>query len=454
MEETLQGRRPRMYIRLALYRFVLPSVAAWVMAMELATPLAIGQTTVRFAPGGGLSTELPPSQVLEGTIPSPVFGPPPLAGKKGPLPPPAEDSFVSPDVQSYEEALARENCTACTVCDSCCSRSPWFGSVSGLVIARNHANRFITTVDAANPNNALLSSNLGSAGLTGGYQVQVGRRFGYNRAVELTYWSLAPMTGSAGVSSAVTPGPLNAAFSTANLTFNGIAASDYFNHAHQQTLERRDLVRNLELNSWYYAPEYLNGSPFQFGWFGGFRWFQFNERLIFGSLSGGGGAVPAASNFGDNGGASEAYLRINSNNDLVGFQVGGNLDYLRGPRLRFYSTPMFGVYGNHMSQSTSIYTGNGINALASPVGGVPGTYPFTASKNDVSLLGQIDLGLKYQINERWRANAGYRIIGVSGIALGDHQMIANLSQYQFFQTIQSNGSLILHGGVFGLEANY
>lgn len=443
-----------MHIRFIYDRIVVPSVAAWVLAMELAGSSACAERMVRFAPGGGLTTEQPPSQVLEEPVPKPKFPPPPLAAPKEAVPTPNPEGFLQSDENGYEQALSCESCASCMECDSCSSRGSWFGSLSGIIMGRNQPNGFVSTVDVLNANNFLLDSDRASAGLTGGYQVQIGRRFGSNHAMEFTYWDLAPMTGSAGLSSAATPGPLNAAFNTANLTFNGIAAGDYFNNAHQHTLDRRDLTRNLELNGWYYAPQSWDGSRFQFSWLGGFRWFQFNERLIFGSLSGGGGAVPAAGNFGDNGGASEAYLRINTNNDLVGFQLGGNADFHWGPRLRFFSTPKFGVYGNHMSQSTSIYTGNGINALASPPGGVAGTYPLNASKNDVAILAQMDLGMKYQLTERWRVMTAYRIVAVSGVALSDHQVPADLSQYQFFQTIQSNGNLILHGGIFGLEANY
>jgi hypothetical protein len=442
-----------MHVRSISYRVVLPSVVAWVMAIHLAAHLASAQQLVRFAPGGKPSPEQPPSQVLEEPVPKPKFPPPPLAAPRSTTPAPSDNTLLYPDGGAYQEALACENCEQSAACYSCGANRRWFGSVSGLIMSRNHANSFISTVDALNANNALLNSDQASAGWTGGYQVQIGRRFSCNTAVEATYWSLAPMDGSASVSSAATPGPFDAAFDTANLTFNGVAAGDYFNNAHQQLLTRRDLTRNLEVNAWYNAPNY-GGSRCQFSWLGGVRWFQFDERLIFGSLSGGGGAVPAANNFGDNGGASEAYLRINTNNNLVGFQLGGNFDFLWGPRLRFFSTPKFGVYGNHMSQSASIYTGNGINALASPPGGVAGTYPFNATKDDVAVLAQMDLGLKYQLTARWRVSAAYRIVAVSGVALGDHQVPADVSQYQLFQTIQSNGNLLLHGAVFGLEANF
>ena len=50
--------------------------------------------------------------------------------------------------------------------------------------------------------------------------------------------------------------------------------------------------------------------------------------------------------------------------------------------------------------------------------------------------------------------AGYRVLGISGIALADAQIPPFLIDSPVILDIDTNGSLIVHGGVFGLMWNY
>ena len=85
------------------------------------------------------------------------------------------------------------------------------------------------------------------------------------------------------------------------------------------------------------------------------------------------------------------------------------------------------------------------------------TYDFdvSATKTDVSMLGELRLGASYQYSCHCRLYGGWRAIGVTGIALATDQApnqfldVAQLQRY-----VNSNGSMILHGLQAGVEWNY
>jgi len=69
-------------------------------------------------------------------------------------------------------------------------------------------------------------------------------------------------------------------------------------------------------------------------------------------------------------------------------------------------------------------------------------------------LGEIDLGLGYQISQCWRITGGYRALGISGIALATDQIPPFFSYYDAAAQINSSNSMILHGAYAGIECNF
>ena len=150
----------------------------------------------------------------------------------------------------------------------------------------------------------LMNSDQAAVGWAGGYEIQIGRRTCCGSAWEVTYWNLESLEGDQQVRSFANPGQLSTPLDVGLVTFNGVDASNYFNGAHLHRIERYDSAQNLELNFWQ-APVPVRDGRLSVNCLAGVRWMQFNDQLIFGSVSGGGGGglVPAAANFGDNGGA-------------------------------------------------------------------------------------------------------------------------------------------------------
>jgi hypothetical protein len=73
-----------------------------------------------------------------------------------------------------------------------------------------------------------------------------------------------------------------------------------------------------------------------------------------------------------------------------------------------------------------------------------------SSDNVLSCAGQLDVGGRYAINSCWSVNFGYRVVGLSGVAISEVNAIHN--QFQNVDGIrsqQTTGSFILHGGFVG-----
>ena len=60
-------------------------------------------------------------------------------------------------------------------------------------------------------------------------------------------------------------------------------------------------------------------------------------------------------------------------------------------------------------------------------------------------------GLIYLLTNSCRATIGYRLIGVTGVALVPDQIPVNFTDVNQIERINSNGSLLLHGFYGGLN---
>jgi hypothetical protein len=86
---------------------------------------------------------------------------------------------------------------------------------------------------------------------------------------------------------------------------------------------------------------------------------------------------------------------------------------------------------------------------AGPFNGRP--YNYSLRKNDVAMMGELNVGSYFMVSQSVRLNIGYRAIGVAGVALSPDQIPVNFTDGADIQRVDSNGSLILHGAYFGLQ---
>jgi|GEM_PF-3265117 len=381
-----------------------------------------------------------------------------------PSPPPAAGAII-PGAEGntqFQEAIANEwgACDGCAAgcCEPACGG--WFGTAGAIVMGRNRANPFWTTYETnVNENQVMNTQNAGvdwQGGweFTGGYMLGGGgigcgtgccgapgcgmpcnSGCGMGPGIAVTYWGLAPMQGFAEYNSPTneisTPINLNQQFGP--LEINGVPMADYYDNAESHRIYRTDNINNFEINgllgAWNYGR--LTSVPFL-----GFRYFRFDESLAFRGLAGGG----EWSNRDD---WAEHQNRMVNN--MYGVQFGSFNNYMIGQRWGVFFSPKVGLFGNQMNGRTQVRDGNG-NYLVDDFGNV---YDIQAHKNDFSLLGEIDTGVTYF----WRPNVfsyvGYRVIGISNIALSDQQFLIYEADYQGFREINQNGNLILHGVMLG-----
>lgn len=316
----------------------------------------------------------------------------------------------------------------------CAPRCGWFGSLGGVAMTRDRGNQWWTTYETVNPPNQLMHSEQAAAGWRAGGEFSLGRYFCCGqKALTFNYWATDAFAATASYRD------VNNGISTPidlfNVTLGGNPAASIFDNAREHRIYRHNELHNLELNLWRYS--LLGANPnLQMNLFTGARFFRFDETLRFSSVAGG-------FDFGTTGGVREGYLNIRDVNNLVGWQIGTRLNYFLTPRLAAYATPTFGLFGNQINQRVHLYRGDGQEG-----------FDLHAQKIDCALMGAIDLGLTWNFAGNWSAYGGYRAVGFSGVALGDQQIPPFLIDAAAIQDIDSNGSLIVHGAMFGVQLNY
>lgn len=323
----------------------------------------------------------------------------------------------------------------------CC---PWYGGAFGLMMCRNQANRLWTSYQTGNNANQTQNSQMGIQ-WRGGGEIRFGRYFCCRQwAVEATYWTLDNF--SAYSSSSVSPSvstPLDFGF----LQFGpGDPLSIYFDTSAEHRLWRNDEIHNLEVNFIRHRMLAATYLPWDVSWSAGIRWLRFKEDFTFGALEQG-------RTWGEAGGSWEAYLQDDITNDLVGFQIGCEASYYLHGAWRFFVAPNIGLYNNHISNRFRLNRGDGVVAVATDPG-ITGTYPVNSSKDILSFMTELDIGLDWQCSQRWSARIGYRVLFISGIGLAEEQVPHYIVDIPEIAAIDHNATLILHGAFAGLTYNY
>ena len=292
-----------------------------------------------------------------------------------------------------------------------------------------------------NANGNVLSTRSADEGDFGGYGVSLTRRGSDGRGIELRYWAFNPDD------SAQIDGPGLEPLQLLNLDQlqhvpTGRDLQDIFYSADNHLLVRNTDINNFEVNLLNNGGHYYTrrGRAANFELVGGFRWFQFDEQLAF--ISNNNPAqLPA-----------QTLYETRAENDLVGFQLGARNEICLGRRLSAFSSISTGIFNNHIKTRQRFFDQNESVPVFSSGPSAGQEFDFGDSKDDVAFLGEIDLGLTYQVSQRLRARFGYRAFGIAGVALAGDQIPFDFANTDRIQRANSNGSFLLHGGYVGLEA--
>jgi Putative beta barrel porin-7 (BBP7) len=379
------------------------------------------------------------------------------------LPSPSDATVQAPE--SYKSAMQLWGANSCTAptcgsavgdcgtgcgtgCDNGCGY--WFGSVGALIMGSPGRHNTFVSNDSATLLPVLQTGQLNNV-FSGGIDVTAGRMFGCgDRGLAMTYWGIFPSAQQADVFNSSVTGTLGSSLNFTGLDYNGGPATASFNNAVHQRLITDQNINSLELNFlgncgcglWGCSPCTCSGPcgpRLGTGWMMGVRYFQFNDDFRF---------------YSDNldntfdGSANEIQYRVSTRNNMVGFQLGGGLNYRLWNCFSLYGTAKAGIYGNHAIVSQAVYGSAGDATINS--GLFAGTaYRFQSSQNNLAFLGQLDMGGRYQMNKCWSINGGYRLVGINGLALTDSQIPSNFAQLPNVQRVQSGDGLILHGAYIG-----
>jgi len=326
-------------------------------------------------------------------------------------------------------------------------------------------------------------STLGQGGACG-----CGPRYGW----EVGYWGLLEEEKTAVVTDLSTDANrLYGMISHTGVFYNGRSANDYFDYGpptanpagnviriRQLTARNNFSMQNLEVNLLRF-PVYGGGyySSAAGGSLGGGRLGGCSaggcDTCGGGSCRAGGGSASGfsatgmigfryvridddfmfRSDFEDETAATTGYLSrsVDVDNHLVGAQFGCNMIYRFGcsGRWALHANSVVGVFGNHSE------VWNRMNASGGPVTYQNGdTFNNRYQDDGISVLGELRAEASYQYSRNWRLFGGYRLVGISGVALAFDQIAAqNISAAQA-SYVNSNGSIFVHGLQGGVEYTY
>jgi hypothetical protein len=370
----------------------------------------------------------------------------------------------------------------------------WFITKSTLWMTRDHGDHY--TFSFGTGNEALQLTNTRDAAMdwSGGLDVRFGRYFNCGRnAIEVGYWGLFPDNESTQTTSADVVGDLNGILNWSNLDYGAGTGADIVNvapgndgvHAVFRDFE----VHNVEVNLWQFGTgittggscgsgscgagaygggayglgcggasqcggacggskcgvKSCGGPQLRFNMLAGIRFFKFQENLLFGA---------DANDFDIDFEDDEIFYNIDIDNNLIGFQIGAEAQYCFHEKWTLNLGTKLGLYGNHISHISEIGGGQGVAVIN---GGGPNSgreFFVDNNKTDVAFLGEMNLGLEYCINCNWSVALGYRALAATGVALPAEQIYADLRGINDVEIVDSNGSLILHGGYLGAECNW
>jgi len=296
----------------------------------------------------------------------------------------------------------------------------------------------------------VLNSRDADSSYAGGVEAHVGCYFNCGQnALELGYWGIYPDSEEANVCAYDTIGGLDTL-----LCFDGLSydpgtgpelVSDGFRHGWAHRVQRDYEVHNIELNLLGYS--FCSPcSRWQMNWLAGVRYIRFDEDFLYST-------DPWDTVF--TGDPHELHYAIDVENNLIGFQIGGRVNRCCWRNLNVFADTRVGIYGNHMEHRSAIYGSNGSAYVNDPTLPYFGQHAcIDSDKDDVSVVGELLLGVDWQVSCHWSVGVGYRVLGISGVALAPNQVPIYLSDLDSLARVDSNGDLILHGGFLSVEYSH
>lgn len=266
-----------------------------------------------------------------------------------------------------------------------------------------------------------------------GIEAFIARQSCEGRGWELRYWGLFEDDSFAQMTS----------MPRTELGLSGVAvggagdAWTLFNSADFHQIGRETEFHNFEFNLLRFASSCGCDRNIILRGIAGVRVIRFNDSLAYSAYSG--------SSFG----SSFESLKLHSSvaNTLVAGQLGGSGEYCITNRLRLSLGSKVGVGSNFIDADQCLVTADGIFGTNSS----GNMYSYSNSESDLALFGELNTSLYYHVTDCVRLSVGYRLFGISGVALAQDQFPYDYSDENDINSINRDGGLLLHGLTVGAE---
>ena len=148
---------------------------------------------------------------------------------------------------------------------------------------------------------------------------------------------------------------------------------------------------------------------------------------------------------GGNTGDSSMLYSTDTDNDLIGFQIGGELTGCILPGLLIGTDIKAGIYGNSAKQGTVVRS-TGLNNDVIEF----------ADSDEAAFVGEFGIFLMHQIHPLVKIRGGYSLLVVDGVALATENFNPESPFTGADRTvsINDNGNAFYHGGLLGLELGW
>ena len=311
----------------------------------------------------------------------------------------------------------------------------WFDvSAEAIFLTRtSDVSNFNTTSLGAGSNNFVLSTgDVPLNDLRAGLGVQANIQVGPGSNLELVYFGLNKWESSASATSSV-PNLFSFLSNFGTLPANGFDDSD---RSFVHTLSYSSTLNNGEINlrrRWSEPAGFFQGSFLM-----GVRYLDMDEQARF-------TARGENNNADANNGPRFLNYTTNTQNSLVGFQVGADLWYNIIPGVKLGVEGKTGLYNNRAHQNTQISA----NSL-------PNTVMEEVLSNQVASVTQISPQVSYRLNHSWAFRSSYQFIYVDNVALATNNF-NSVPPTDFGQnanrvaTINDNAAITLQGFSIGGE---
>lgn len=289
--------------------------------------------------------------------------------------------------------------------------------------------------EAGMPSDTLLVEHA-NLGPQSGVEAFIVRQDQNGRGWEARYWGLESRTAAATLGNM--PVTQLTGLNSINIGPWG-TVDDLYDMADYHQVQRSSEFHSFEWNLINHASACGGGNMLYRGLLG-LRVMRFRDALNYSAHS--------STGFGF--GFDQLTYSLLTRNTFVGMQAGGAGEYCLTDRLRLSLGANAGVGQVFIDADQEIRTSTGVVATH-PAGG---NFSYMNTADNLAVFGELDARVYYHISCNWRLSAGYRVLGLSGVALAPQQIPYAFTDVAELNSVKRDGGLLLHGLTVGAEFSF